>query len=149
VRTGDALELNDVVAARLDAQDHRYTRGRRALVETLAEAEGPITISEILSRGTSLSMSSTYRNLAVLEEAGIVHRIVTSDEQARYELDDAVTEWHHHHLVCAGCGTVLDFTIPDDLEASLDRVLRRVARANGFTSEHHRLDLIGRCGACA
>jgi Fe2+ or Zn2+ uptake regulation protein len=51
--------------------------------------------------------------------------------------------------VCAGCGTVLDFTIPDVLEENLERVLRRVARANGFTSEHHRLDLIGRCRACA
>jgi len=148
VGTGDAPELNDLVAARLDAHDHRYTRGRRALVEALAQSAGPVTISEILSRDSSLSMSSTYRNLAVLEDAGIVHRIVTSDEHARYELDDAVTEWHHHHLVCAGCGTVLDFTIPDDLEASLNRVLRRVARANGFTSEHHRLDLIGRCQAC-
>jgi Fur family ferric uptake transcriptional regulator len=149
VGSGDAPELNEVVAARLDARDYRYTRGRRALVEALAEADGPVTIGEILGRDDSLSISSTYRNLAVLEDAGVVHRIVTTDEHPRFELDDAITDWHHHHLVCAGCGTVLDFTIPDVLEENLERVLRRVARANGFTSEHHRLDLIGRCRACA
>jgi Fur family ferric uptake transcriptional regulator len=149
VRAVAAPDLNDVVAERLDAHNYRYTRGRRALVEAVAGAGGPVTISEILRRDASLSMSSTYRNLAVLEHAGIVHRIVTSGEHARYELDDAVTDWHHHHLMCTSCGTVVDFTIPDDLEAALDRALRRVARANGFSSEHHRLDLIGRCRACA
>ena len=38
----------------------------------------------------------------------MVHRIVTADEHARYELDEALTERHHHHLVCSRCGVVLD-----------------------------------------
>ena len=73
---------------------------RRALVDLLAEVDQPLTIPQLLERRRGLAQSSAYRNLAVLERAGVVHRIVTSDEFARYELAEDLTE-HHHHLICA------------------------------------------------
>ena len=89
-----------------------------------------------------------YRNLAVLERAGLVHRIVTTDDWARYELADALTD-HHHHLICSGCGVVRDFTVSPRLERSIDEALAKVAGDAGFRLDHHRLDLVGFCGDCA
>lgn len=140
-------ELHATVAQRLREDDQRYTGGRRALVETLATAGRPLTIAEVLERGSGVPQSSAYRNLAVLERAGVVHRIVTSDEFARFELDEELTE-HHHHLICSSCGAVADFTVAPNLERSLDRAFAEVAAAHGFTVEHHRLDLVGRCATC-
>jgi Fe2+ or Zn2+ uptake regulation protein len=137
-----------VAAARLREADQRYTRSREALIEVLAGADAPLTIAEIVDGDGRLALSTAYRNLVVFEEAGVVHRIVTTDEHARYELDEALTERHHHHLVCSRCGIVRDFTVPDPLEQELDRALRRVARSNGFDAQHHRLDLVGRCERC-
>jgi Fe2+ or Zn2+ uptake regulation protein len=137
-----------VAAARLREADQRYTRSREALIEVLAQTDAPMTIAEIVERDGRLAVSTAYRNLVVFEEAGVVHRIVTTDEHARYELDEALTERHHHHLVCSRCGVVRDFTVPDPLEQELDRALRRVARTNGFDAQHHRLDLVGRCESC-
>ena len=141
-------EPHDLAATRLRDADHRYTRSRQALVAVLAAADAPLTIPEIVDRDDDLALSTAYRNLVVFEEVGVVHRIVTSDEHARYELDESFTDVHHHHLVCSRCGAVRDFTVSDDLEAELDRALRKVAKSNGFDAEHHRLDLIGRCEAC-
>jgi Fe2+ or Zn2+ uptake regulation protein len=140
-------ELHDVVEARLRAAGQRYTAGRRALVERLSEAGQPLTIPEMLD-GSALPQSSAYRNLAVLEQAGTVHRIVTSGDFARYELTEDLTE-HHHHLICSSCGQVEDFTAPPALERSLDRALGEVAEANGFSVVHHRLDLVGTCRSCS
>jgi Fur family transcriptional regulator, ferric uptake regulator len=139
---------HDVAAAKLRAADQRYTTSRRSLIEVLAAADAPLTIAEIVTRDGGLALSTAYRNLVVFEDAGVVHRIVTSDEHARYELDEALTERHHHHLVCSRCGIVRDFTVPDPLEHELDRALRKVARTNGFDAQHHRLDLVGRCERC-
>jgi Fe2+ or Zn2+ uptake regulation protein len=139
---------HDVAAGRLRGADQRYTRSREALIEVLAQADAPLTIAEIVERDAGLAVSTAYRNLVVFEAAGVVHRIVTADEHARYELDEALTERHHHHLVCSRCGIVRDFTVPDALEDDLDRALRLVAKTNGFDTEHHRLDLIGRCATC-
>jgi Fe2+ or Zn2+ uptake regulation protein len=140
-------ELHDVVAARLRGDRQRYTSGRRALVDELVAAGAPVTLAELLSRRRDLAQSSGYRNLAVLERAGVVHRIASTDGFARYELAEDLTQ-HHHHLICSACGSVSDFTVPDELEATLHRALGRVATRSRFAVEHHRLDLVGRCAAC-
>jgi Fur family transcriptional regulator, ferric uptake regulator len=140
-------DVHDVAAARLRRLDHRYSRGRRVLVDVLASAEAPLSIPQLLGRDGALKQSSAYRNLAVLEQAGVAHRIVTSDEFARYELAEDLTE-HHHHLICSACGEVRDFTAPTRIEDDLDRALRRVASQHGFEPDHHRLDLVGTCSHC-
>jgi Fur family transcriptional regulator, ferric uptake regulator len=143
-----ANELHAHAALRLRDDDQRYTSGRRALVELLADADRPLTVSEVLDRADGLAQSSAYRNLALLERAGVVHRIVTDDEFGRFELAEDLTGHHHHHLICTRCGQVEDFTIPADLEHRLDTALHQVATATGFTTDHHRLDLVGTCAHC-
>lgn len=142
-----ADDLHPAVAARLDDDGQRYTAGRRRLVEVLQDAGRPLTAAEVLVEG-DLAQSSAYRNLAVLEACGVVHRVAGSDEFARFELAEDLTEHHHHHLICTSCGSVTDFTAPDGVEAALDQLVAEVARAQGFSSDHHRLDLFGRCAAC-
>jgi Fur family ferric uptake transcriptional regulator len=143
-----APDLDDEAAARLQRFEQRYTRARRTLVGVLASAEAPLSIPQLLAQDRGLAQSSVYRNLAVLEQAGVVHRIVGSDEFSRYELAEDLTRHHHHHLICSHCGEVQDFTAPASIESDLDRALRRVAAQHGFDTDHHRLDLVGTCANC-
>lgn len=142
-------EVHDVALQRLRSLGQRYTANRRMVVTALAEADAPLTIDGLRGDDGSLALSSTYRNLVVLEEAGVVHRIVTSDDHARFELTEDVTGAHHHHLVCTDCGLVLDITLPDSLEELLHGSLNEAANANRFTGTHHRIDLIGVCEDCS
>ncbi|MCP3988234.1 MAG: transcriptional repressor [Actinomycetia bacterium] len=145
----DPYEVHRLTAARLTARDQRYTVNRRLLVEALAAAPGPLTMAGILGEQDRMAQSSAYRNLAVLEEAGVVHRIVTSDDHARFELTETITGQHHHHLICDRCGDILDVTLPSALEAALDSSLAQEAGRLGFIGSHHRVDLIGQCQICA
>ncbi|MET0901767.1 MAG: Fur family transcriptional regulator [Acidimicrobiales bacterium] len=140
--------VHTTAADRLRDEGQRYTTQRRALVELLAEVEQPLTIPQLLQRRPGLAQSSVYRNLTVLERTGVVHRIVTSDEFARYELAEDLTR-HHHHLICSMCGGVTDFEVPDAVELDLERALDRVAKRSGFTVRTHRLDLVGTCSGCS
>jgi Fe2+ or Zn2+ uptake regulation protein len=142
-----ATDLHHTATTRLRKLGQRYTANRRALVDVLDGAEGPLTIPQILDRDPDLAQSSAYRNLAVLEQAEVVHRIVTNDDHARYELTEDLTE-HHHHLICSSCGEVADFTLDAKVEGDIDRVLSRIAAKTGFSVDHHRLDLIGSCATC-
>ena len=144
----DVAELHATVVDRLRVDGQRYTSGRRRLVELLVGAERPLTIAEVLEREPELAQSSAYRNLTVLEGAGVVHRVVTDDEFSRFELAEDLTG-HHHHLICSSCGRVEDFTISPQLEATLAKAFDRVAGDTAFRVEHHRLDLVGTCAACA
>lgn len=142
-----ADDLHHAISARLREADQRYTSGRRSLVEVLAGGGRPLTASEILRAG-GLAQSSAYRNLGVLETCGVVHRVSGSDEFARFELAEDLTDHHHHHLICTNCGLVTDFTVSDRLERSLEAVMETVADTTGFAPDHHRLDLLGRCASC-
>jgi Fe2+ or Zn2+ uptake regulation protein len=142
--TGD---LHDVVGQRLRAVGQRYTDGRRDLVERMGGAGQPLTLPEILETAPRLPQSSAYRNLAVLEQAGVVHRIVANGDFARFELAEDLTE-HHHHLICARCGSVEDFTAPAALERTLGRAVADIEAAHDFSADRHRLDLIGLCADC-
>ena len=142
-----ATDLHDIAIVRLRKLGQRYTSRRRALVRILAEAGGPLTIPQVLELDPGLAQSSAYRNLAVLEQAEVVHRIVTNDDFSRYELAEDLTE-HHHHLICSTCGDVVDFTLDARVERDLDRVLGKVAADVAFAVDHHRLDLVGTCSDC-
>jgi Fur family ferric uptake transcriptional regulator len=146
-RRSAASDLRERVEARLRSDGQRVTAGRLALVDVLARATRPLAIPEILERDPSLATSSAYRNLQVLEGAGLVHRIVT-DEHARYELADDLTE-HHHHLICSVCGSVEDVPASEALEASVERAIAEITRRTGVRTQHHRVDLVGRCRRCA
>ena len=141
-------DLHLTAAGRLQAANQRYTESRRALVDLLAAAARPVAVEDILERDRSLPQSSVYRNLAVLEGARVVRRVLGSDELARYELAEELSE-HHHHLVCSNCGRVEDFEAPPGLERTVRNAMDAARLAEGFSPHGHRLDLIGLCRDCA
>jgi Fe2+ or Zn2+ uptake regulation protein len=145
----ESAELHTAVRARLAVSGQQYPATRRRLVELLAAGEAPQSIPDLLRLDTDLAQSSVYRNLAVLEEAGILERIVTGDEFARFELAEELSGHHHHHLICTRCGGVTDVTLPAAFEHQLDTQLAVIAAAHSFTPSAHQCDVIGICEQCA
>ncbi len=143
-----ANNVHQMAATKLAAVGQRYTANRKCVVDALLGLPGPATIAELLSAGDALAQSSTYRNLVVLEDVGVVHRIVTSDDHARFELTEEITGQHHHHLICERCGVIIDVTLDPSVEATLEEALARGANAHGFRGIHHRVDLVGVCRPC-
>ena len=143
-----SADLDTTVETRLRGAGQRYTPRRRDLMHLLARAASPVSIPQILAERDELKQSSVYRNLAALEQAGVVRRVPTDEEYGRYELAEELIG-HHHHLVCSNCGTMRDVEVPADVEATLDATLDRIAKRAGFARVEHRLDLVGLCGDCA
>jgi len=143
--TGDAVRVS--VAARLRGVGQRLTPNREVLVDTLAASPRPLTIPEVLDRQPGLAQSSVYRNLVVLEEASIVHRVMGTGEFARWELAEDLAG-HHHHLICASCGVVEDVPASAGLERSVAAAAAAITRTTGFRTQRHRVDLVGLCARC-
>ncbi|HEY4332927.1 MAG TPA: Fur family transcriptional regulator [Ilumatobacteraceae bacterium] len=142
-----SADLHQIAARRVVGDRQRYTSMRRQLVDILSRSDHPVTIPDIMRLHPELAQSSVYRNLTVLEQAGVISRVVTHDEWARFELAEDIGG-HHHHLICEQCGTVRDVVVPDAVEHALDESLIRLATVNGFELRHHRLDLVGVCSDC-
>lgn len=140
-------ELDRAVTSRLAKHDLRYTAGRRRLVTGLRSAAGPVTLPELLDLAADLPQSSAYRNLSLLETAGVVRRLVHGGDHAHYELAEELTG-HHHHLICESCGSVRDFTLPPALERALDQAFVSIAADVDFVPADHVVDVYGRCASC-
>lgn len=140
--------VHDDIEARLRRDRQRYTAARRQLVDLLLELDRPWSIAELLDGDASLSQSSTYRNLALLEHAGVVRRLAGPDDVARFELAEDVTGDHHHHLVCSSCGRIDDVDVDPDVELAVHDAVEQARTAHGFTTEFHRLELVGTCTDC-
>ena len=141
------MDIDQLATSQLNSINQRYTTNRRKLIGILREATKPITINQILESNSDLAQSSVYRNLAVLEQAGLVVRIITNEDHAHYELAEHILD-HHHHIICSPCGEILDFHLSAKIEKALEESLQKIADDFGFSIDRHRLDLLGTCGDC-
>jgi Fe2+ or Zn2+ uptake regulation protein len=139
--------VHDTVGDRLRRTRQRYTLGRRQLVDLLLDLDRPVTIAELVEHGAHQSQSSLYRNLAILEQCGVVRRLASVDDLARYELAEELTE-HHHHVVCSTCGRIADLTLPRSIEQALHEAADEALRQQGFRVDSHRFELVGTCSDC-
>ena len=143
-----STQMEQQIKARLAEHDARFTGGRSMVISALAHADGPRSAAELhgdLQR--SVPISSLYRSMAVMAEAGILSPHHRANGITRYELADWLTE-HHHHLVCVDCDAVDDITLPHDLETTLESLIDDVATLGSFTATGHALEIEGRCEAC-
>jgi Fur family ferric uptake transcriptional regulator len=99
--------------------------------------------SELRSQGETIGLSTVYRHLQTLADAGDADVLQTSEGEALYRLCGQATP-HHHHLVCRACGRT------EEIEgAAMERWAARVAHEHGFTDVDHTVELLGLCAACS
>ncbi len=141
-------DLHESVRRSLTSRDVRYTAGRRKVIETLCGAPGPRSAAELLDETHGVPLSSLYRSLTVLDEAGVLRRQHDADGLARYELAEWLTG-HHHHLVCIECGGVEDVALDPEHESEVRRVVTAIGATAEFRAVAHTLEIEGRCARCA
>lgn len=121
----------------------RATRQRRAVLEALHERGDAVTAQQLhrdlIAAGEGVGLSTIYRTLTALADAGDLDTFSQDGEQA-FRL---CGERHHHHLVCERCGAVAELT-----DAAVERWVGEVGRRHGFEVTGHRVDLFGRCRRC-
>ena len=81
-------------------------------------------------KASTVPLSTAYRNLAEMCDAGVVVRVGGADRTDRFEMAESLLSHHHHHLVCTECGVVDDF----DPSPALERLIaKEMADAAGFS----------------
>ena len=97
------------------------------------------TTGQFRDLGSDLDLSTVYRTLEALEEAGAV-RHAHLGEAAVYHLAE---EQPHQHLVCRICGSTT--ALP---ASELTGFLASVADSTGFVADVEHFALSGVCSRC-
>jgi len=98
----------------------RATGPRLAVLRVLAEAQNPLSHTEVLERLGEMDWdpATIYRNLVKLRDAGVAPVVSRAEGIDRYALAEAQGDGHRHpHFVCEDCGRVA--CLPVELTASM------------------------------
>jgi Fur family transcriptional regulator, ferric uptake regulator len=143
----NSSDVHEEVRRKLADTDVRYTGGRQAVIKALQRVNGPQSAADLHKRIKSVPLSSLYRSLTVLDEAGVLRKHHDADGLARFELAEWITG-HHHHVVCVECGIVEDVELDKKAEKMLDQLAEKLADAAGYRLDGHVLEVEGVCGSC-
>ena len=123
---------------------HPLTSQRRLILELLRDAEGHIDAKELYRRASardeSISPATVYRSLNLFRELGLVDQMRLGQVRCYYEIKQSP---EHQHLVCQGCGTVIEFQNPH-----FNKLLKAIRNEHGFNVTKAELYLEGYCPEC-
>jgi Fur family ferric uptake transcriptional regulator len=124
----------------------RATRQRTAVADVLEKVDGFRSaqhLHDLLRHdGASVGLTTVYRHLQALADAGQVDVLRTDDGEAVYRRCPTVE--HHHHLVCRGCGRSVEVDGPE-----VEAWAVAIAAEHGFTEVSHTVEVFGTCRDCA
>lgn len=127
-----------------DAAAPRQTRQRAAVHAALSGRTDFLSaqqLHDVLRReGASVGLTTVYRTLQALADAGELDAILTDDGETVYR---RCSPDHHHHLVCRRCGRTVEIAGP-----AVEEWSESVAREHGFTDVSHTVEVFGVCSSC-
>ncbi len=122
----------------------RVTSQRALILEVIRRGQGHLDADEVYRQARKkqprLSLSTVYRTLQTLKKLGLVEEVHVDETHHHYEIKPPT---EHHHLVCLGCGRVIEFQYP------LARLVKRnVTEVKDFEISDTELRIAGYCFKC-
>ena len=122
------------------------TMRRDAVHDTLRRSAGfrsaQDVYAEMRSDGAKIGLTTVYRALQALADAGHVDVLRTDDGESVYRACNS--ESHHHHLVCRRCGRTVEVAGP-----AVEHWAEMVGTEHGFTGITHTVEVFGTCSSCS
>ncbi|MDQ6873635.1 MAG: transcriptional repressor [Actinomycetota bacterium] len=114
-----------------------------SLLDEVAEFRSAQDLHGLLRvRGERVGLTTVYRTLQALAEAGEIDVLRPAGGEAVYRR--CAKDSHHHHLVCRRCGRAVEVQGP-----AVERWADRLAQQHGFVEVSHTVEVFGLCGQCA
>jgi len=128
----------------IQMQGHFLTTQRRLLLELIRDAEGHLDAKELYQRARtkdeSIGPATVYRSLNLFKQLGLVDERRLGRLRCYYEIKQSP---QHQHLVCQGCGKVIEFQNPH-----FQKLIEAVQREHRFNITKAELYLEGYCPEC-
>ncbi len=124
-------------------QGGRLTPQRQFIVREFLSLHGHYDVQELhrhfQEMGREIDPSTIFRTLKLLVQANLASERQFANGKTKFEIKSE----HHDHLICLGCGRILEFS-----SARLESLQDRIAGDLGFDIAYHRHELYGYCSAC-
>ncbi len=133
------------VLRRLDENGRRRTSARAKVVAATLGRSEPFSAEQLVQMlaRKGVGRATVFRTLELLVSIGALARVHGTERGGRCVRYTPCAPAHHHHVVCRSCGRVEEVEL-----AGLDTRLAAVARARGYASLGHTIEIAGICADC-
>jgi Fur family ferric uptake transcriptional regulator len=144
------MKLKDrSIIVTLRRHGYKLTTQRRAVIHAISSSQDHLTPTAVFEKVSQdhpgIGLVTVYRTLKLLADLDLICELHTGDNCPSYT---ASTPQHHHHLICSGCGKVVDFTSSNTVRHSLSTLEARLSHESGFRIDDHVLEFSGLCQGC-
>lgn len=134
--------------SQVEARGVRMTAQRRALIETIQQADAHLDAASLLDRARKLDpnidRATVYRTLELLKRLGLIDELDLMHLNGEKHYYEVKTQKDHLHLACFRCGVIEEFDSP-----TFQRLKREIAAQNNFEIQVMRLEVGGLCRQCS
>jgi Fur family transcriptional regulator, ferric uptake regulator len=138
-------QRNDLLYRVLKDRNLKCTPERKAIFKEVEGLDYHFDADDLFlnlhKKNTKVSKGSIYRTLRIFEQAGIVRAVVFTERHMHYER--VMGKSHHSHLICTGCGRIIEFSSP-----KIASGLEQACRKHGFREFDHKVEATGLCKRC-
>jgi Fur family ferric uptake transcriptional regulator len=143
------MDINiDDIKEKLKKKGYKLTTQRRAILDSIVSNQGNHLSSEeiydiVKLKYPEIGLATVYRTLQLLEQINVISKVNFDDGCSRYELNTNSKDHHHHHLICLGCGKVMEVKL--DLLENLEHEIEKEGK---FKIVDHNVKFFGYCSKC-
>lgn len=135
----------DVYHSYLSSNNIKHSKQRELILEVFLGSEEHLTVQELFElvrkADKNIGVATVYRAMKIFCDSGLADEIDVGDGNKRYE--HKYNHKHHDHLICRGCGKIIEFCDPD-----IEALQTRICEDLGFKPTEHRLQIYGLCKDC-
>jgi len=117
---------------------------RNVLLDIIQSTNTHLDADELYQRAKAkeprISLATVYRNLKLFKELGLISESDLGETHSHYEIKSKA---QHHHLVCLGCGQVIEFDSP-----LINKAITGIQRGKGFYITSVQIKIEGYCQKC-
>lgn len=123
----------------------KFTPERRHILDTVFSLHQHFDMENLYKKihrkHKYISRATLYRTLPLLLDSGLVRETPGNHDRTSYE--HTFGHSHHDHLLCMGCGKIIEFKEP-----GIEKLQDKVCSRYNFYSTEHRLGIKGYCTKC-
>jgi Fur family ferric uptake transcriptional regulator len=129
----------------LGSHGYRQSSQRNRIAEIFLRLKEHVSAEELLARvrerDPRVGLTTVYRTLKLLTRCGLAVERKFNRQISMFE--PVPKGKHHDHLICLGCGTIIEFE-----NQAIETLQESVAGEMDFRITRHILEIYGYCGEC-
>ena len=140
--------LMNTLKERIKEKKYKVTRQRKIVLQAFLDStENHMSAEDVFALvkdgNPDIGLATVYRSLELFTTLELLKKLDFGDGRSRYELNDENLNHTHHHLICLGCGKIVEFSYD-----FLDDVKMKIEEKEKFQIVDSQLKFYGYCSEC-